>query len=972
MSGAPLVRACMAMLLTLALVICVAPGALHAEQRTPESELIFAARGAERLLGRHGTDLSREQIRAARIRLEAAMARVIEGNPRYRTRLEGRYAIAHVYQLLGALDVLEGQPGAAERRFADGEAAAIGAGANAAAVGEFARARATALALDGRFDAASAQLAKAPPCSAQSRCAMSRLGETCREVGPIGITMGWDMLRLGPRGLCVATLFLQSARVAAAQARPDLVEPFLKLPIFAARNLRFVDPGAAGWVRFEATLDLVSWYRLHGRESDAAALVAEARSDPELVAAGGSLFADLMAQFDPRRTARPSPAMPRDQDAELAASIAANERALGSIGPAISSTPWLRSGLYADADSFRAASEILRSLALQYAQKGDLTKALEHNLQALYFVPGFVEPSLPVRLDLGPRLPACPPARRAEPQCRAWDTNALAQYANLYLAELLSERAILEAQAGHNGEALIVDRLGQAVLQNWISRNWIAAGEVRRALERRASVDARRLTALAPIAARGGAQGDAATAQAFLAVQLIQFNRVEAAVRAAIARGSVTSPIEREVLQQRQRLQDERLRLSNDRARSEALAAQIAQLESKLSFSASEFDRRIIFTPLALDQARAALGNDEALLVLAQLDDRIEAIAVTRDGAAWRSVAAPADWVGERVARLRRHLDAPRVGRIVFDRQAAFELYQRIIAPLSETLGRKLIFVSANGALAELPLGLLVAASPAGGDGDAVALRATSWLFERNALVTLPSAAALDAVARRAAANRRNALIGFGAPPGSALMDEEVRNTDAALRFASGELEALARAQQGPTHLFLGPDATEAAVRRARLDSTRILAFATHAVGPGNGRAEPGLILAPPVGGSSGPQDDGFLSASEVALLPLGADVVVLSACSTASADQQGGEALSGLALSFLYAGGQSVLATHWPVADEAAARLVTGTLGAATVSRPQDIARALQREMGELMRAPADSRFADPRIWAPFVVVGG
>ena len=64
--------------------------------------------------------------------------------------------------------------------------------------------------------------------------------------------------------------------------------------------------------------------------------------------------------------------------------------------------------------------------------------------------------------------------------------------------------------------------------------------------------------------------------------------------------------------------------------------------------------------------------------------------------------------------------------------------------------------------------------------------------------------------------------------------------------------------------------------------------FATHGALTGQVRSsiEPGLILTPPPKLTSDLQalqrDDGFLTASEIAMLKLDADWVVLSACNTA------------------------------------------------------------------------------------------
>ena len=60
------------------------------------------------------------------------------------------------------------------------------------------------------------------------------------------------------------------------------------------------------------------------------------------------------------------------------------------------------------------------------------------------------------------------------------------------------------------------------------------------------------------------------------------------------------------------------------------------------------------------------------------------------------------------------------------------------------------------------------------------------------------------------------------------------------------------------------------------------------------GSDEPGLLFTPPAAPSA--EDDGFLTATEIAALKLDADWVILSACNTAAGGAQEAEALSGLA----------------------------------------------------------------------------
>ena len=80
----------------------------------------------------------------------------------------------------------------------------------------------------------------------------------------------------------------------------------------------------------------------------------------------------------------------------------------------------------------------------------------------------------------------------------------------------------------------------------------------------------------------------------------------------------------------------------------------------------------------------------------------------------------------------------------------------------------------------------------------------------------------------------------------------------------------------------------------------RMVHFATHGVLAGqlDGTQEPGLILTPPETATE--EDDGYLTASEIAALKLHADLVILSACNTAAGGATSAEALYGLARAFI------------------------------------------------------------------------
>ena len=130
--------------------------------------------------------------------------------------------------------------------------------------------------------------------------------------------------------------------------------------------------------------------------------------------------------------------------------------------------------------------------------------------------------------------------------------------------------------------------------------------------------------------------------------------------------------------------------------------------------------------------------------------------------------------------------------------------------------------------------------------------------------------------------------------------------------------------------------------------STLILQFATHGLLSGESeailkaKAKPALILTPPKDGATAAEpeeDDGLLTASEVAQLELDADWVVLSACNTAAGEKSDAEALSGLARAFFYAKARALMVSHWPVNSAAAVKLTTKAF-AERKSDPNGVAR--------------------------------
>lgn len=398
--------------------------------------------------------------------------------------------------------------------------------------------------------------------------------------------------------------------------------------------------------------------------------------------------------------------------------------------------------------------------------------------------------------------------------------------------------------------------------------------------------------------------------------------------------------------------------------------------------------------PLSLAQVQATLGKSEAMISYLLGRKQSFALMVRKTGLHLIRIPLSEKSVNETVAKLRKGLQPQAGGLGDFDAEESNDLYSLIVQPFMPHLKEiDHLVINSTGALASLPFAVLVTEPPGPNTGQVDPN--TVWLSRKFALSHISSIQAFHSLRMRSKTVKtaKHPFMGIGNPVltgktglTTASLDKlagnckpeqpvpaEMLRALAALPDTGKEIQTIGRmlSPNQPNSWYLAADAKEEVVRREALDQYRVLYFATHGLLPGELKCqtEPGLVLTPP---SVTPKErslDGLLQASEISTLKLNADLVVLSACNTAGGSSRlGGEALSGLAEAFFYAGAKSMVVSHWQVPSDQTARLMTGMFSRIGSTFAQGPATALSQAQQELSTKP---QTAHPYFWAAFTVVG-
>ena len=301
------------------------------------------------------------------------------------------------------------------------------------------------------------------------------------------------------------------------------------------------------------------------------------------------------------------------------------------------------------------------------------------------------------------------------------------------------------------------------------------------------------------------------------------------------------------------------------------------------------------------------------------------------------------------------------------DASAYRRLYTLLIAPVAKWLP------PAGSALTILPHGPLFRLSFA-----ALADPRGMYLLERYAISYAPSASAFAFTDRLAQQSHQHTdagslVVADPAPISTPRGQKPLPALSGAIGEAAAIRDVFGRSQ---VTVLARNQALEPGVRQ-QLPDKRVIHFATHAIIRDDEPLDSYLAL-----GESGdsPQSDGHLTVRELYDLSLSSEMVVLSACGTATG-KPSGDGISGMSRALFYAGTPSVVATLWDVADQPSAAIMKGFythwLGGldkrAALRRAQlDLLQKL-RSGSMSVRTPLGNVRLDARpfYWASYVLIG-
>jgi CHAT domain-containing protein len=396
-----------------------------------------------------------------------------------------------------------------------------------------------------------------------------------------------------------------------------------------------------------------------------------------------------------------------------------------------------------------------------------------------------------------------------------------------------------------------------------------------------------------------------------------------------------------------------------------------------------------------LTALKEQLLPDEALIFYAPLIGHLAKVCVRR-GQVLSTTQEVRDADAADLRILRAALTAGHPASLEADRQfpaeAAVRLRALLFGGLEECLkaAKRIYHIAPSATLGEVPPAALLSEVPPR-LGSGYDLGKAQWMVRDHAFVKTTSINAFVATKKLSPSKRATLdYLGIGDPVlarrsagmpsggtfaarGSVPVQSGTLSSLVELPETSEELQQVARLfKKSKTRILLRENASEEDFRLQPLSEFDIIHFATHGVVKEElpGLLEPSLVFTPdPLGDTF---NDGLLTSSQIATLPLRARLVILSACNSAKYEASVmNSGIQGLSTSFAIAGVPSMIASLWPIESSLTRDLIAATFDSVLRSADVTIADALAAAVRKHLDGPSPRPLLHPRFWAALVVVG-
>ncbi|PHS63306.1 MAG: hypothetical protein COB12_09790 [Flavobacterium sp.] len=283
----------------------------------------------------------------------------------------------------------------------------------------------------------------------------------------------------------------------------------------------------------------------------------------------------------------------------------------------------------------------------------------------------------------------------------------------------------------------------------------------------------------------------------------------------------------------------------------------------------------------------------------------------------------------------------------------AFQLYKKLLLPELSTLNKQKLIIIPDGKLSYLPFDILLSKEVINNQRN---YKSLPYLLKDYAISYSPSAS-ISILAKKDE-NASNKYLGF-APDYKGEFYSESNKKLANLFYNEKEITFASNIFDGKS--WIGNNVTEELLKNNSSEAG-ILHLAMH------GEVEDEHPLLSKLYFNTSEKEDGMLHIYEIYNLNIPAQIVILSACNTASGKLQRGEGIMSLERAFQYAGSKSLLSTLWTVDDESSFKINQLFLEKLKAGKPKDI--ALQEAKLSFLNTTSPEKL-HPYYWSSFRLTG-